>query len=101
MGIGFARVGVFRDQQRIHPLREGDGGHITRCGGETPGPQLQAQAVLNNQIRLAGALDITGGGLVAMDFGARLNDLGHLQPITSHVAGHVGQHREGGEHLGA
>ena len=101
MGVGLAGIGVFRDQQRIHPLRKGDGGHIPRCSRETLGPQLQPQPVLNNQIRLAGALDVTGGGLVAVDLGTGLDDRSHLQPITRHIPGQIGQNREGGEHLGA
>ena len=100
MGIGLAGIGVLRDQQRVHPLRKGDGGHISRCSRETLGPQLQPQPVLNNQIRLACALDVTRGGLVTVDLGTGLDDRSHLQPITRHVAGQIGENREGGEHLG-
>ena len=66
------------------------------CSRETLGPQLQPQPVLNNQIRLAGALDVTGGGLVPVDLGTGLDDRSHLQPITRHVAGQIGQNSEGG-----
>jgi len=98
MGVGLACVGIALNQQGFHALAEGQAGHIPRCAQKAVGPQLQPQAVFHHQISIGSLFQIAGGGLIAMDLSARLHDRAHLQAISSHLAGHVGQHREGGEH---
>jgi len=98
MGIGLASVGVLFDQQRLHAIGEGQGGDVAVAGGEFPRQELQPQPVIHDKISITGPFDVTGRGLVAMNFRPRLDDGSNGQAISRHVAGQVGQHREGGEY---
>jgi len=97
MGIGFAGVGVLADQHRLHAIRKGQGRNLTRRCREATGPEFQPKTVLNNQVRAGGLLDVTGGGLVSMNFRSFLDDRAHLEALAGHLPGHVSQDRERGQ----
>ena len=58
----------------------------------------QAQAVLDDQTCVLGALQVTGGGLVAVHLSTQLRDRAHLKAITGHLLRQIRQHGEGGQH---
>ena len=68
MGIGLTGVGVLFDQEGIHPLGQGQSRDIAGIGREFPGPEFKPQSVFNDQVGLAGPLDVAGGGLVSVNF---------------------------------
>jgi len=68
MGVGLAGVGVLLDQKRIHPVGKGQGGDVSSTSGELPRPNFQSKPVLNDQVCTGCTLNITGRGLVAVNF---------------------------------
>ena len=101
VGIGLTGIGISLNQQGPHTLTEGDLGSIASSLDEAIGPTLQPQPVPDDEVCPLGALQVARAGFVAVDFCPQPGDRAHLQAIPGHIAGHVGQHGEGGEHQGA
>ena len=66
-------------------------------------PRFEPEPVVQNQIGLGGAPEITRSRFVAVNLGAKLGDRLHLEVLPRHIARDIGEHRERGEHdrLGA
>jgi hypothetical protein len=99
--IRFPCVGILGDRQGPDSSRERDARHLGQRGHEAVAPALEVQAVLQHQRGSLDPAEIAGGGFVAMDLSPQLGDRFHPQVLPGHVAGHVGQHGEGGDDQGA
>ena len=99
MRIGFAAVRAFRDRHGYHALRHHHARHLAQPMEELLEPALEVQPVPEHQLGALGAHQITRGGLVVVNLGARLGDRLHHRCVASHIARHVGDDREGGHHL--
>ena len=101
VGIGLAGIGISLNQQGSHAITERDLGSITSGLDEAIGPSLQPQPVPDDEVCPLGGLQVAGAGFVAVDFCSQPSDRAHLQAVSGHIAGHIGQHGEGGEYQGA
>ncbi|CUX52994.1 hypothetical protein AGR13a_Lc110430 [Agrobacterium genomosp. 13 str. CFBP 6927] len=100
MWIGFSLIGAATDRHRRHTLAHRHARHAGEVGQEFFEPQFQIETVTQDQIGLAGFQNVARGWLVIVNFRARLGDALHLGRIARHIARHVGDDGEGGDHRG-
>lgn len=99
MRVGLAQIGAGLDAHRDDALGDHGPGDVLEAAEKALEPALQVQAVPEDQLRALGAGQIAGRGLVVVDLGAGPGDGDDLGRVSGHVAGHVGDDGEGGDHL--
>ena len=99
MRIGLAGVGTLGDAHRLDPLGDDRGRDVFEVLEELFEPQLEVEAIPQDEVGLLRPHDVAGRRLVVVDLGVRLGDRFHLGGVAGDVSGDVGNHREGRHHL--
>ena len=102
MGIGTPRHRRVTDGQGFDALGEGHPrDRVGQIGVETLPPTLHVETVIHDQHSRRRLPQVTGGGFVAMNLGARLDEGCHLQVVPRYGLGQIRQDGEAGQHPGA
>ena len=99
MRVRLAAIGAFGDAHRLDAIGHDDARDIVEVLEELLEPELEIQAVPQDQLGIMRLQDVARRRLIVVDLGAGLGDRFDDGGVAGDVCGHVGDHREGGDGL--
>ena len=101
MRVGLAAIGACADPDRFDAIGHHRIGNIAEIVEKLAEPHFQIEAVPQDQIRILRRDEIARRGLVIVDFSAGLGDGFDHRRIARHVARHIRNDGEAGDHFEA